>query len=436
MNKKWQKVLIPLVLANAGILFGFDTGNIAGALPLIRRTLQTTLFQEQFIVSITILVAFLSATLTGRMVDRFGTKKMLIVSAILYIFSALQSSFTYSLFGLIVIRSMMGLAIGISSFSAPMYIAEMTPPNQRGRYVLVNGIAITFGELLAFSWSYFLADRETWQETFLLSILPALLLLLGMLGLPSGKQQILGSPFERSFPGFFQKLKFLKLLFSKNEFKYPLTIGILLGVFQQFFGINSIMYYGPIIFEEMGMGLYKQQLIATMMMGGTNFIGTLIAVCLIDSVGRRKLLLIGSMISTISLLTLGLLIQMKISIFLSLVVMMLYIFGYCISVGSLFWLVISEIFPSSIRGFSMGIATGCQWLSNFLNSSIFLSAVNILSLQGVFLGYASVCVLCFLFVHAFIPETKGIALAELETFWKNVSQKGREKNQAKSPNVR
>ena len=424
MNKRWQKVLPPLILANAGILFGFDTGNIAGAIPLIRKAFQTTLFQEQLIVSITILAAFISAILTGRMVDRLGTKKMLIISSLIYIISALQSCFTYSVIGIVVMRSIIGVAIGISSFSAPMYIAEMIPANKRGRYVLINGIAITLGEFLAFCWSYFLADRENWHETFLLSIFPALFLLFGMWALSNSRPQRLSqsslSLSEKSLSGLFQKLKFLRVIFTKREFRYPLLIGAFLGFFQQFFGINSIMYYGPIIFEEMGVDLFKHQLFATSLMGGVNFLGTIISACIIDSIGRRKLLLIGSAVAAISLLILSLMIQMKISMFFSLVTMMVYIFGYCISVGSLFWLVISEIFPNSIRGFAMGICTGCQWLSNFLNSSIFLSSIKVLSLQGVFFSYAIICIICLIFVYAKLPETKGIDLEDLEAFWKKM----------------
>lgn len=422
---KYQRVLFPYIVGSAGILFGFDTGNIAGALPLLKKALNTSLFQDQLIVSVTIFFAFLSAVITGRVVDRLGSRNMLIFASGLFVFGALQGNWASSVSDVIIMRIILGVAIGISSYASPMYISEMAKPGTRGKFVLFNGIAITLGEVLAFICNICYADNRDWRQMFFLSIIPASYLLLGMLLLPHSKK---ATTKPQHITNLLESIYRLKNLITKiirrPESRRPLIIGISLGCFQQFFGINSVMYYGPIIFEHLGLRIYKMQLVATLLMGCVNLLGTISVSLIVDRVGRRTLLLFGSIIAVLSLSILAVLYQFDIKnhISASITLMSLYILGYCISVGSLFWLIISEIYPSEVRGLSMGIATGAQWLSNFVNSYLFLWVLNIFSIGTIFMIYAGVCVSCILFVYLYVPETAGLPLSKVNLFWKAITK--------------
>jgi sugar porter (SP) family MFS transporter len=206
-------------------------------------------------------------------------------------------------------------------------------------------------------------------------------------------------------------------LFSKKV-RPVLIIGLGLGIFQQFFGINTVMYYGPTIFHAVGFAGTKAQILATFGMGIVNTLMSVIAVLIIDRVGRRKLLLIGSTIAAISLGIVGLAFahanQSKVIQWIAVSGMVIYIAGYCVSVGSLFWLMIAEIFPLSIRGLGMSLTTAIQWGANFLVSMTFLTIITAVGPANTFWLYGSMCVLCFAFVYYLVPETKGVSLEQIE----------------------
>jgi MFS transporter, SP family, galactose:H+ symporter len=208
-----------------------------------------------------------------------------------------------------------------------------------------------------------------------------------------------------------------KQLFSKKV-RMVLIIGIALGIFQQFFGINTVMYYGPTIFKTAGFQSASAQLLATFGMGIVNTIMSAVCVLLIDYIGRRKLLLIGSATAGISLSIVGFCFHHSqtsaVYQWISVVALVVYIAGYCVSVGSLFWLMISEIFPLSIRGLGMSLATAIQWAANFVVSMSFLTIIHAVGATNTFWLYATMCGLCFLFCHFWVPETKGVPLEEIE----------------------
>lgn len=430
--------LIATIGALGGLLFGFDTGVISGALVFINKAFKPSTFLQEIIVSSVVFGAFFGAIFSGRLADIFGRRKMLLTAAVAFIIGTLLSVFATQVFILILGRFIIGIAIGISSYTTPLFISEMAPTHYRGAMVLLNAITITGGEAIAFLIDYFLTPSSAWREMFAAGLIPAILLFMGMLFLPdTPRWLLLKGATERAQKILLrirtqqqaaiemQKIR-QNILPQQNKWRYlfskkirpVLIIGLGLGIFQQFFGINTVMYYGPTIFHAVGFQNTQTQILVTFGMGVVNTIMSVVAVLIIDYVGRRKLLLIGSAVAAISLgivgYTFNQLNHSQNLQWLAVICMIIYIAGYCISVGSLFWLMISEIYPLNIRGLAMSVATAVQWAANFVVSMTFLSILNFIGPKDTFWLYAIMCLFCFAFVYYLVPETKGVSLEQIE----------------------
>lgn len=425
--------------ALGGFLFGYDTGVVSGALIFIKQEFHLTTFLQEVIVSSVVLGALCGALMSGWLADSFGRKFLLRLAALAFFTSTLLTTFSHQINWLIAGRFITGLAIGVTSYTAPLYIAEMAPAKFRGSLVLVNAITITGGETVAFLMGYLLAPFAAWRWMFALGLLPAITLYIGMFYLPEtprwlvrkGKikqaQQVLSRlhlpdtnlthELQAIEQNFSLKSHHWQQLFS-SRIRPVLIIGVLLGIFQQFFGINTVMYYGPTIFQAIGFQHFSTQILATFAMGAVNTIFSGVCVLIIDYVGRRRMLLLGSGIAAVSLLLVGFSMQRSVNNlafqWLALICMVSYIAGYCISVGSLFWLIISEIFPLSIRGLGMSIVTAVQWAANFLVSISFLHLLQGMGPTYTFWLYALMCLLCLFFCYFWVPETKGVSLEVIE----------------------
>lgn len=431
--------LVAGIGALGGLLFGFDTGVISGALLFINQSFQTTTLMKEIIVSSVVLGALVGAIFSGRLADSFGRRSMLLVAALAFIVGTLISSLAPNIDAIILGRLIIGLAIGISSYTTPLFISEMAPAKHRGAMVLLNAITITGGEAIAFIVDYVLTPSHAWRLMFGFGIIPAILLFIGMLFLPETPRWLVlkgwiekanhtlkrirhpnqvNLELQQIQHSFSLKEGNWRQLFSK-KLRPVLIIGLGLGIFQQFFGINTLMYYGPTIFKAVGLQGTQPQILATFGMGIMNTVMSVIAVLIIDYVGRRKLLLIGSAVAAISLGIVSLTFNHNLGNYtaakwVAMISMIIYIAGYCISVGSLFWLMISEIYPLNVRGFGMSLATAVQWGANFLVSMTFLTIINSFGPASTFLLYSSMCVLCFAFVYYLVPETKGVPLEQIE----------------------
>ena len=416
------------IAALGGILFGYDTGVISGALSFINIDFQFSTFGQEMIVSSVVIGALVGAVGSGWFTDRFGRRFMLIVSAIEFMVGTTLAFTSTSIEQLFIGRLIVGFAIGITSYTTPLFISEISPALIRGTLVLVNAITISGGEALSFLVDYLLAPFEAWRWMFAIGIIPAILLFLGMLSIPEtprwlllneGREKVIslkgsleGQPISSKHNQMPQS-KSWSFLFS-NDVRPIIWIAVCLGLFQQFFGINTIMYYGPTIFKSIGYFNLSSQLAATLMMGLVNTLFSIICFYLVDRIGRRKLLLTGSAISAICLLTIATIIPSIANYpslqIIAVICLVFYIAGYCISVGSLFWLIIAEIFPLHVRSLGMSVAASVQWAANFLVSMTFLSLVNCLGASHVFLLYGMVCIACFVFCYYKIPEMTGIPL--------------------------
>ncbi|APC96777.1 sugar porter family MFS transporter [Francisella frigiditurris] len=431
--------MIVAIAAIGGLLFGFDTSIIAGATPFIQNEFTASNWQIEIVVSFCVLGAFFGALLSGYFTDRFGRKRVMIATSLLFIVGTLVATFAPNIACLVVGRFMLGSAIGIASYAVPLFIAEVAPASKRGSLVLWNGAFLTGGQVIAFVVNYLLTSSGDWRLMIATGLVPAILLFIGMCFMPYSPKWLVSKGRKEEAKETLTKLRDcnsvvkLELKAIQENLAKPskvgflqifdkkvrpvLYIGLALGIFQQFFGINTVMYYGPHIMESIGFNGNETRMLMTLVLGIVNFIATIITIMFIDKLGRRRFLLIGSAMAAISLFSMIYLLKNSSSTLVAysaLTCLLIYVVGYCISVGSLFWLIISEIFPLNVRGTAMSFVASIQWLANFIVAATFLTILTSLGVTFTFGLYACVATLAFIVTYFFIPETKGVSLEVIE----------------------
>lgn len=429
--------LITIIAAVGGLLFGFDTGIISGALVFLQDSFTLSTFAKECIVASVVLGALLGAVISGSVADHFGRRRMLLFSAVLFVIGTAGSTFAQSIALLILGRLVLGVAIGISSYTVPLYISEMAPAKQRGQLVLISSIAITGGEAIAFLSDYWLAPSASWRAMFALGFIPAVVLFIGMLFLPSTPRWLLLTGRVNKAKQVMNTLKHAtdmtheleslhaiptvicsgwRTLFASNV-RGVLIIGLVLGILQQFTGINTVMYYGPYIFKAAGFNGTQTQILATFILGLANTAMTIVAVYTVDRYGRRRLLKAGMAVSAVSLLLVGILFNRvsTLSHWLMIVCFIVYIAGYAMSLGSIFWLMIAEIYPLPIRAQAMSLVTAIQWGANFFVALTFLTILESVGPSVTFWMYACICMLAIIFTHFWVPETKQVSLEVIQS---------------------
>jgi MFS transporter, SP family, galactose:H+ symporter len=422
--------------ALAGLLFGFDTGVISGAILFIKGAFGLTPFAEEVLVSAALVGAVCGSTLSGRFTDVLGRKRAILITAAIFTVGSILCAVAGSLPLLIVGRLAVGIAIGVASYTAPLYISEMAPANLRGALVTLNQLAITSGILLAYVVDAVFAPSDGWRFMFAFGAIPAIVLGLGIAVLPEsprwlllhrrkeeainvltrirGTQDVMpevNEILEHAEPGHGR----LADLFS--PFVLPvLFCGIALAVIQQITGINTVIYYAPTIFQAAGFHSNEAAIVATAGVGVVNVLMTVVSIPLIDKVGRRPLLLISlsGMGVALAALGIGFAVGGEALKFIGVLSLALYIAAFAIGLGPVFWLLISEIFPLNVRGQAASVATMANWLSNFIVSLTFLSLLNALGSVWTFILYAVLCVVGVWFCLRFVPETKGVPLEVIE----------------------
>ncbi len=432
-------VLVAAIAGLSGFLFGFDSSVIADIHHQVSAQLSLSTWQWSQVVSASLLGSVCGIPLSGLIADRISRRSLLKAVALLFIVGTLICAEANSLTALLTGRLLIGLCIGVASYTAPLYIAEMAPKDKRGALVLINGLAITSGQAAAYLLGYSLHDvsSSSWRLLLAMGILPALVLYLGLFCVPHSPRWLMKHQGEDKACDALKRLRCShvevmtelqeikrhqspsrtsRLILLKPPLAALLLLGVSLGIFQQLSGINAILFYGPMIFHDAGFTPIKQAILATFWLSLVNFIFTAITACLIDRHGRRFLLLVGTFLACLSLLTVSLSFACAPapSPFFLLSAMTLYVIGYCISLGSLFWVIIAEIYPSSVRGFAMSFATLMQWAANFAVSISFLQAYERFGESTVFLGFALICLLAFAITYYFVPETSGISLEKIE----------------------
>lgn len=430
-------IFVVTVSAFGGFLYGYHTAIIAGALLFLAPVFHLSLVDQGMVVSILLLGGLLGALVSGTLADRFGRRKAIALTSILYMLGAALIALSRSYEMLLLGRFVTGLGVGIMSVAGPLYLAEISPPQYRGSFVSLFQLALTIGILASFGVSAYFAPSSNWRWMFAVGIFPAILQMVGLFFLPEtpawlfkqGLEKRAVSALERLRKGK-QWLKSIeamrhtskesskgawKTLFSP-KLRFILVIGVLLSAAQQITGINTVIFYAPKIFEEAGFVLATGAIFATLGIGIINVIATIISVWLMDKVGRRALLLVGVAGMAISLALLSLAFYTN-SVFIdkiAVVSLMGYVSFFAISLGPITWVILSEIYPLKVRGMAMTIAIFVNWICNYFVSLTFLDFVQMLGSYGTFFLYCILSVLSFWFIYRFIPETKGKSLEEIE----------------------
>ena len=431
------------------MLFGYDTGVISGAILFISDELQLTPSLEGLVVASLLLGAAIGAACAGPLSDRLGRRNLIIIAAILFTVGAIGAALAPNVGVLVLFRVVLGLAVGTAALIVPLYLSEIAPTEIRGAISSLNQLMITVGILLAFIVNALLADSGAWRWMLGLAVLPSVVLLVGMFFMPetprwlvsrgrddNARDVLLQSRTEEEAEKEIQDIKEVERQEEGGlrELMAPwvrpaLVVAIGLAVFQQIIGINTIIYYAPTTLTNVGYG-NAAAIYANLIIGAINVLMTLVAIRIIDSTGRKPLLLGGLVGMVISLTVLGLstllLSEPSSPTDTVAVITLLCLAGFIISFaatwGPTVWVMLPEILPLRIRGTAMGVAIFLHWIANFIVSQTFPSLLAAVGPGPVFLGYAVIGVLAFIFVRALVTETKGRSLEQIEA---DLQQKAR-----------
>jgi sugar porter (SP) family MFS transporter len=445
--------LVCLVAALGGFLFGFDTAVISGTISLVTRDFGLNAISEGWFVSCALLGCIIGVIISGKLSDRFGRKIVLILSAFLFLTSALGCMYATSFTWLIAFRLIGGVGIGVASMVSPLYISEFAPSRLRGTMVSLYQLALTIGIVTAYFTNAYLSNhsgdnfaslsatkilsQEVWRAMLGLGALPALIFLFSLFLVPESPRWLLSrgqkgkaekilikidgeSTARKELDAFTQEGTMeegsLKTLF-KPVYRKALWIGLLLPFLSQVCGINAVIYYGPRILEQAGFTL-NNALGGQVTIGLVNVVFTFVAIFTVDRWGRKPLLYVGIGGAVISLIIIGLLFQFGvISGPWILIFILAFIACFAFSFGPVCWVVIGEIFPNGIRGKAMSLATLTLWIGNF-----FVGQLTPIMLQGLgsswtFWIFAICCSPALYLTWKLIPETKGRTLEEIDQYW-------------------
>ncbi len=430
-------IIISVVAALGGLLFGFDTAVISGTINFIQPYFGLSEAGLGWTVSSLLFGCMAGVFAAGKAGDRYGRKKVLMMAALLFFTSAIGSASAHSLYFFLVARILGGVAVGVASILSPMYIAELSPARYRGVLVSLNQLAIVVGILVAFFSNYLLVGtgENNWRWMLLVMAAPAVLLFFSLFLVPESPRWLVARGRNTEALNVLIKtlgkelaptelIEIEQTLKNQKESTFsellepkvrPLFfISIILAIFQQITGINTIMYYAPKIFADIGQS-NDSALLQTILIGGTNLIFTLVAIFFIDRSGRKLLIIIGSSGMMLMLTGLSILYYTNHASGIQVLVFILgYIAFFAASLGPTIWVVAAELFPNRLRSKGMSIAIIFLWIACTIVTIAFPVMLEKLSGGTTFLVFALICLANLLYVVKYVPETKGKTLEELE----------------------
>jgi sugar porter (SP) family MFS transporter len=416
-----------------GVLYGYDMGIIAAAAIFVKRSFALSTLMEELVVSIVLIGAMVGAIVGGMVADRIGRRATLVWAAGIFIVGSLLAPLSTGVVILIVARAIIGIGIGFTSVTAPVYVSELAPPQSRGMLIGLYQFALTLGIALANLVGYGLATQQAWRLMFGLAVVPTLLFLGVILTVPESPRWLLAhgraKEAEAVLRSYTDALGVQQFLADIEEgLKTPmeqswsalwspavrgaLFIAVGLTVLQQVTGINTIIYYGPQIFELAGSASHASAIFATLIVSVVNVVATVVGIALVDRIGRKPLLYVGVTGMTIALFALsfafshtaeldGALAAVAISC------LMAYIACFALSLGAIAWILVAEVFPLRVRGRGVAAATLGSGIANFAVSLTFLTLINVLGSAGTFAIYGTLCIVTLVFVRFVVPETRG-----------------------------
>ena len=470
-NNKQNKALVSViatVAATGGLLFGFDTGVISGAIPFFQKAFNIGNDWVEIITTAGLVGAVIGAMFSGRIADIIGRKKVILASAVIFAIGAIWSGAAPTPLALVFARLFLGVAIGVSSFAVPLYIAEISPTKSRGTLVSMFQLLITIGIMVSYlSDSAFAVPDgdpryiEVWRPMFYVGVIPAIIMFVGMIFLPETPRWLISKGYESKCREVLEKVEepglvedtisrmkadieadkknkvSWKTIFSK-DLRVPLIIAVGIMFVQQFTGINTIIYYSPKIFLMSGFADAQAAVWASVSVGVVNVAFTILSLFMIDKLGRRKLYFIGLTGLVVALMAMGTSFALQATLgesikWVTISLVWVYIAFFAISLGPLGWLIISEVFPLSVRGIGSSIGALSNWLFNGIVAFTFFKIVKGLTMSGseivlkgedlgnpagAFFLYALVGILGIIWGYFFIPETKNVTLEKIEEHWR------------------
>lgn len=444
--------LITVVASLGGLLFGFDMAVISGVLPFVEKQFDLTPFYEGWFVSSALVGCIIGVSFSGSLSDKIGRKKLLFLSAFLFLISAIGCSVISTLDWLIAARLLGGLGVGVASIVVPLYLSEIAPASIRGRLVTCYQLAITVGILLAYISNSLLLNysvspstgglnqlvhlvfvKEVWRGMFSIGCIPAILFLIGLFFVPESPRWLIkkgryqegqdilkqinkgeGVSTESVMTGTNEDNGSYKELWAPKMRK-AMLLGILLPLFSQLSGINAIIYYGPSILHDAGIAL-ENSFLGQVIFGAANLVFTFIAIWKVDQWGRRPLYLIGTIGAFVSLFITGFLFWQGLTLSIMLVVSVtVFLACFAFSIGPLKFVVATEIFPTRIRGKALGVSIMVMWVADTIMGQVTPIFLKHAGTPVTFLIFGSFCLIAFITVYKLLPETKGKSLEEIES---------------------
>jgi sugar porter (SP) family MFS transporter len=430
---------VSFIAGLGGILYGFDMGVIAAALIYVRDSFHLSTVMQEVLVIAVLVGVMIGALIGGTVADRIGRRKTLIWGAVLFILGSILAPVSPNVYVLFVARGLLGIAVGFTSVTAPVYVSELAPPQSRGMLIGLYQFALTLGIALADLVGYWFAASQGWRWMFGFGLVPAVVFLFMVLTVPESPrwlfvqnrlaeaESVLKSYTDEA--GARLLLEDIRVsLMTKMERRWSalwspavrgsLFIAIGFMVLIPATGINAILYYGPQIFSLAGISSSKSAIFATLLVAITNVLATVIALVLVDRVGRKPLLYVGLGGMTAALLVLSLCFHQHAELGPSLgkiatACLMFFITCYAFSIGPIAWILVSEVFPLRVRGRGVAAATLSFGTSNFLVSLTFLSLIKAAGTSLTLVIYGAFCILTLFFVTFVIPETKGRELESI-----------------------
>lgn len=434
-------IAIVIVAALFGMLFGFDQGVISGALPFITKDFTITDVMQGVITSAVPLGAVAGTIVAMVTTDRYGRKPMLVLGAIIFLVGSLASALAFNQYVLTLARLVIGVGIGASAMTAPMFLAEVAPARIRGTIVSAFQLMITIGIMVSYMSDAAFGGSGDWRWMIGVGVFPSLVALIGILLSPETPRWLTLNSNAGKARDIIAKLQpesspaEIDLIITEIEESaaddqaapawssflkrgiLPVTsFAMIVFVLQQLSGINAIIYYAPEIFKNAGFSGTTTDLLATVGIGVVNVALTIVAMYLVESMGRRKLLILGFVgtAASMALVTGATMMDVAATPYLALIGIFAFIAFFAVSLGPLPWLYMAELFPLRLRPRGMALASVANWFFNFLVALLFPDMLQAIGIVGTFAIFTFFCVVGIIYAIAAAPETKGITLEEIE----------------------